>query len=420
MRVVRHSVQIQLAATVGLAFLVLFPPAVLDGRYSQLEAALGLLAAVLLITRREDSEAVPRVPVALLGLLGLMAISAVWSSARWETGRDVLIFVLLGVSALLIARSAELNTIVIGIAAGGVVALLGSLFALAVSPDMALYHTGALQGLYGNRNSFGYVMLQCFPAALAMKLRFRGGVAVKVVVTAALAVAVIASDSRTSLIVLALAFLTWVAVLLLRRSWVYGAVAGGLVAVLLVVSLLNLDRVLGLLGKDSTLNGRVEIWSAALGVIGQSPVLGFGWSRSWPPASPHSLAVSEALGGHPVFHAHNEVLNWLVTTGVIGVVLIVALYGFVIWAGFRSYRLGKRTASIWLPICAVMLIGRGLSDISETAPQGWFILMLLVFASVQAVSEIPGRPIPKVVLLPIGRSTAPNTREPMKIKDVTA
>src|SRR5690606_35604928 len=101
--------------------------------------------------------------------------------------------------------------------------------------------------------------------------------------------------------------------------------------------------------------------------------------------------------------AHNELLNWLVTTGALGAVLIVIVYGFATWAGLRSFWAGAdRPELIWLPLAAVSLIARGLSDISETNAQAWFTLMLVVFACARHLPSPaePQRPLSFFIRVP--------------------
>ncbi|WP_166791559.1 O-antigen ligase [Cryobacterium sp. Hh38] len=389
-----------LALVIALAFFLLFPPVGFESRYSLLELSLVILAAVLLISaHRRAVIRVVVVPTALVVLLGLMCASAAWSFASWETARDALTFVVLALAAVFVVQIARLNTILIGIVAGGLVALGGSLALIVLAPEQAFYHTGAVQGFYGTRNGFGYVILAALPAAMAVRLAFRGGFLVKAAIVLALAGGVVASDSKTSIFAMLLVGLVWVALALLRRSWIYLAVLAVGAAIVGVAAVANFGRVLDFLGKDQTLNGRSEIWSAVLSVVPQSPVLGFGWSRSWPAGSPHSAAVVDALGGVTVFHAHNEVLNWLVTLGAVGLIVVVALYTFVLWGGIRMYSRPTVDGGTWILLVGVMLVGRGLTDISETSPQGWLMLMLAACAAAKYWSARSANPTSRLVLL---------------------
>ena len=389
-----------LAIVVALAFFLLFPPVGLDSRYSLLELSLVILAVVLIILVCSRTVIrVVSVPTALAALLALMCLSAAWSFTSWDTGRDALTFVVLAGAALVIVQAARLNTILIGIVAGGFLALVGSLVLIIVAPEQAFYHTGAVQGFYGNRNGFGYVIVMALPAAMAVRLAFRGGLLVKAALVVALAAGVVVSESVTSIFAMTLVMLVWIAVVLLRRHWMYVAALALGAVVLGVAAVANFGRVLEFLGKEPTLNGRADIWTAVLSVVPQSPFFGFGWSRSWPTGSPHSAAVVEALGGTVVFHAHNEALNWIVTLGAVGVLIVAALYVFVLVAGARLHRTRVVAGGPWILLTSIMLIGRGFTDISETSPQGWFILMLAACFAARYWFEASARPRSRLVLL---------------------
>ena len=398
---------------IALAFLVLFPPVVLDGKYSVLEVALALVCATLLINlRRSPAIRFTAVPTPLIGLLAIMFLSALWSYASWDTLRDATTFALLALAALLITQTAELNTVMLGVVAGGMLALLWSLLWVVVHPEAGYYPSGAIQGIYGNRNGFGYVMLQWLPAALVLRFRFPGGIAVKAIVILAVCGAIVASTSVTSIVMLALVLIAWLALALVRRSWIYGAVIGAIVVVGVIVAFMNFDRTLEIVGKSASLNGRAKIWNAVLSVVPDSPLVGFGWSRSWQPGSPHSSAVAQSLGGHIVFHAHDEALNWLVTTGVIGLLLVTGLYAFVLWAGILVFRARSTPGAPWILLTAIMLIGRGVTEISETSAQGWFILMLIVFAAARYLPSSVKRRPPHWILPAGRRDRPPRTQEP--------
>lgn len=373
--------EVAFGVAVAVGFIAAMEPSGIGGTYSQFEVALIVLAVASCASIGAPLSKTPPIPLPLVGLLGIMGLSAVWSSASWETLRDVATYAVFALAAWLIVRQARLSTIVTAIVVAGGLILGASLVVMVIDPDAAFYYEASgLQGIYSNRNAFGVVMLQVIPAALALNAKTGIARVGKFVVVASFFAAAALSLSKTTMAVSALALLVWAALVLARRSaWFPAVIGGGLLAIALIAAI-NFAKVLDFLGKDPTINGRLEIWSAVLRVFPESPLVGFGWSRSWPPGSPHSAAVAEALGGQIVFHAHNEVLNWLITTGVIGVVLVVMLYGFACWAGLRAYWANVTTAVIWLPLAAVTLIARGLSEISETNAQGWFTLMLVLFA----------------------------------------
>jgi O-antigen ligase len=86
------------------------------------------------------------------------------------------------------------------------------------------------------------------------------------------------------------------------------------------------DYVFGLLGKDATLTGRTQIWSAVMRQIDERPWQGFGYAAIWDNESPWGpLAWIVHDSGFRPHHAHNSWLEqWLA----------LGLPGLVAWAAF--------------------------------------------------------------------------------------
>jgi exopolysaccharide production protein ExoQ len=370
-----------LGVAVAVGFIASMEPAGTWGTYSQLEVALAVLAIAACASIGATPRTAPLIPIPLVLLLGLMGASALWSFASWETLRDTATYVIFAAAAWVIVRNTRLTTVVIAIVGAGGAILLASLGLLLIDPDAALwYQSSGLQGIYANRNTFGVVMVMVVPATLALPAVTVRGKLSKFSLVVLFSVAAAFSLSKTAMAVIALVLIIWLALHLARRSVWYPIAIGVVLFVGVIVAAANVSKVLDVLGKDATINGRLDIWAGVLRVVPESPIIGFGWTRSWPLGSPHSNAVAESFEGNIVFHAHNEVLNWLVTVGVLGVVLVVTLYGLACWAGTRAFWRGGEPALIWLPLAAVTIVARGLSEISETNAQGWFTLMLILFA----------------------------------------
>jgi O-antigen ligase len=323
-----------------------------------------------------------------------MAASTLWSYSRVDTVRDVLTFLVIAFAALVLVQIASLNTLAIGVALSGTVLLAWALLLIAVEPDAAFTPGGALLGPYGNRNGMAYALLQSVPAALGMRLAFRFGFVIKSLVVVSLSAGIVATTSKTSLLVVGVLLAGALAIVLVRRRRIFGIVLAGVGVPLVAIGAANFGRILTAFGKGDTINGRTSIWEALLPLIGQRPLTGFGWSMAWPVNGPPSGDVRWRLDGVTVYHAHNEILNWLITTGIPGTLLVVAVYVLVFRAGIKLSLGADLVAAAWIPLGALALILRGLSDISETLPQGWFILMILAAASVKYLPEALGHRLP--------------------------
>ncbi len=87
------------------------------------------------------------------------------------------------------------------------------------------------------------------------------------------------------------------------------------------------DFLFTLLGKDVTLTGRTEIWSAVLDSIAKRPLLGYGYQAFWLGLQGESyrviLAVSWVLA-----QAQNGFLDVMLEMGVAGLTIVLLVFGF--------------------------------------------------------------------------------------------
>lgn len=392
-----------LSVLVALAFVSLMPPTLVDGRISTLEISAVLLAGSLLVAGRVRASSTVGVPAALVALLGVMLSSAAWSDDTWATLRDVFSYAILAAFAWTVIRIGGLRVVINGICAGIVIVLLASVGLLLLDPDAALYYdSSGFQGIYSNRNTLGFVLIQALPAVLCFPASRRATVVAKFAFVLVMLVATVATTSRTALVVAVGLVFLWLAMTLARRwRWVL-PVTAGIALLVVVVAVANSARVLDVLGKTASLNGRAVIWDAVIRLAAESPLIGFGWSRSWTPGSPHSEAVAARLQGQIVFHAHNEFLNWLITTGVIGTACVAALFLFAGVGGVLVARRGLLNDSLLPLLLLAATVARGITDISETNALGWTGLMFAVFAVARFLPETRSRAVrPFVLTVPI-------------------
>ena len=91
--------------------------------------------------------------------------------------------------------------------------------------------------------------------------------------------------------------------------------------------MLSPDSLFTLLGKDLTLTGRTEIWSAVLDSIAKRPLFGYGYQAFWLGLQGESyrviLAVSWVLA-----QAQNGFLDVMLEMGVVGLTIVLLVFGF--------------------------------------------------------------------------------------------
>ncbi len=404
-----HTATWPVALLVALTYAALFPPRAIDGRYSVLEVSLVFLAGVLLVSPRRGAQTLPAIPIAFALLMVVMLASAIWSVESWTALRDASSYILLAVGAWVLVARAGLKPVVWGIALATTAIALASVAYWLIDPVAALFRgTSGLQGVYGNRNTLGFVLAGGLPALFALPVNSWRWEAPRTLAVVFVIVTAIATTSQTTLVTVGVIIAAWLALLAWRRyRWALAVFALVLVAAAIIM-VANLERVLDLIGKSSTLNGRTDIWEAAVSVGLQSPIVGYGWSRSWQPGSPHSVAVAEALDGNVVFHAHNEILNWFVTLGAVGALLFIVTATTALLFAVAGARAHASALALWPTLAIVAILVRGLTEISETNAQGWFTLSLAVFAAVVTGANSVTRPVHRLVVQPVRPVSVPS------------
>ena len=193
-------------------------------------------------------------------------------------------------------------------------------------------HYPAWKGIYSAKNRFGNMVVLFMTVAMTYRPRTRWLRFVAWSMILICPVALYFSFAATSYILLALYFAYKAVFWLLRptrkRDYVVAvclAVLGFSVLGILLVT--ESSALFALLGKDPTLTGRTEIWSAVLDSIAKRPILGYGYQAFWLGFQGESyqiiLAVTWALA-----QAQNGFLDVTLETGVVGLTIVLLLFAF--------------------------------------------------------------------------------------------
>jgi exopolysaccharide production protein ExoQ len=323
--------------------------------------AMGLLA----LAPTDTARALVRQPF-LLALLLIAAMSTFWSIAPDQTARRVFAISLTTVGGLVLAaRFRWAGLAEVGAAAFAILAAISLLAALVVPSIgvMSDIFPGAWRGTWSEKNALGGVMALGFTwlAGAAMLNPRRAGLWWGF---AALALfLVIMSTSKTSLISLLVGAGTLVFVWLMRRGPATQVATVWLAVVALMVlvgaGVLAADAVFEVLGKDATLTGRTEIWSAALRQIEERPWTGFGYEVVWDvtgPWSPYAWIARDA--GFTPQHAHNSWLEQWLGLGVFGLIAFGLFYlqALTLTAAAVARHAGAYLAAPFLAVYSLMTI----------------------------------------------------------------
>lgn len=186
--------------------------------------------------------------------------------------------------------------------------------------------------------------------------------------------AVIACGARNAMIAFAI-MLFW-AILSLIKGWKW-RLLGGLALIGALVLVINTDaihsvRLASLISTieqilsgqeitDLSMAVRIELYRAAMVAFGDAPIFGHGWNGMMEAIAPHLPPTYTKYASLP--HLHNEVLNFALASGSIGVLVLVSLLAAPLILAVRSPADSQKDARILG--CSLLVVGyitMGLAD----------------------------------------------------------
>ena len=347
-----------------------------------------------------------RSPMLML-MLAIAVASFVWSFDGAQTLRRSVALLLSTFVALAVAARWDWDGVAevmaTCFAALVVITVVTALTVPTLGRMLELY-PGAWRGLWPEKNAMGGNMAIGYgvflaAAALVPKRRWLwGGFA------AAALFLVLMSTSKTSLLCAVLATGAAAFVGLVRRGPVTGiatvltAVVG--VALIGAAALFASDVFFQVLGKDSSLTGRTDIWEPAIRQAMQRPWLGWGYGAVWTDQSGWgALAWITHDAGFRAVHAHNSWIAVFLELGWVGLVALGLFYaqtvGLALWAVFRH-----RGAWLALPF----LVAYSLMTVSEAVAYSYNDMRWMIFVVIAVKLAAPH---PRPVAMPTIASRRP-------------
>ncbi len=297
----------------------------LGGRISETLIYAG--AATLVVFRYRQTALAARVAWPFLMVAMLAIVSTAWSVDPGTTLRRSLVLLSTTIFGIYLGGRLTVHNLQTLLLQFFLFMVAASLVLLCIAPNYAIdtYHNGAFRGITEHKNRFGEYMGIFLLVALTYRFRVRWGLAqVGAVILAASLL--LASRSGTSLLALTITLLLLPSLAIVRftqKQVVPLAVLGAALVSLVGLALSRFSgSVLDLLGKDSTLTGRAEIWAGALASIGRRPLLGYGYDAFWQGLKGESLQIVARVQWL-VPHAHNGYLEGLLGLGIIGMGLLL-------------------------------------------------------------------------------------------------
>jgi O-antigen ligase len=199
-----------------------------------------------------------------------------------------------------------------------------------------------------------------------------------------LAITVLAMTRSATGLIVFIAFVCGVPLVRLVRTrpklWVSVVIvllaAGATVGTVLVN---NSALVLALLGRSSTLTGRIDIWRAALVPIMNRPFLGYGFDAFWLGAKGESGLIDRTVH-YLVPHAHNGALELLLNLGAIGLALFVVAYTLYVGKSLRFYLRQHNYLRVWPLAYMAFMFLYNVTEVTDISGNNIFAMLFAAVA----------------------------------------
>lgn len=315
------------------------------------EMVMYLWCTLLILPRWKSTFNAVREAWTILLLPLLVVLSSIWSINPLLTLRRSSFFTLSTIMAIYLGERFTCEEFAELFAQAQCWFITGSIAMYFVIPAKVLdpSHPGAWRGLTVHKNVFG----ECMAVAvlLLMLTRFRRHRVLQSIFFAASILMLYLSHSVTpticcGVVILALPVLRRVARLRINeRVFAYAVCGGGTVATVFLITD-NSATVLSMLGRDSTLSGRAQLWSLVMESIWKRPILGYGYEAFWEGFQGASRGILESTGWL-VPMAHNGYLDLWLSIGIVGMVVYLFLFFGATRRAMKQLRSDRHAIAAW-------------------------------------------------------------------------
>jgi exopolysaccharide production protein ExoQ len=326
-----------------------------------------------------------------LSLCALAILSAGWSDDPFFTGRRAIVLLLTTLFAVYLGSRFNAEDHLNFFAWLLVFSVVGSIAVIILAPQFGIshdLHEGALKGLFSHKNLLGRQMVF---GILTLVIGKPTGIPnwLSHGTLAAAIFLLIFSHSAGALITLAIVLGFCFLLNLPRKSHRNKTpLSIGLIPILLllvVFVVFNADIVLGPLGRDTSLTGRVPLWFAIGQAIGQQPLLGHGYALFWVHTSASLLAV--VATGWNALSSQNGYLDLCLDLGIVGLTLFLICLISAMRLGARQLSTESGLRSKW-PIAFFLLFALQNFHESDLLRLGTFLwIPFVAISTALAIAE---------------------------------
>ncbi len=281
-------------------------------------------------------------------ILSLIYIALVLISVGWSIHPDLTLrrafgYVLsMAIAAYLVAAFDDVQRMKL-VSAGFAVAAVGSFAYVAAFPNDGIMNIitleGTWRGVFTHKNVLGPVMSVAAFTEIYVLTATGGRPRWRFILLGMYLALVMLSRSATAILLCTTFTASAVLYLIWNRDRLLAMVAGLillLTAFLAVfVLVINPEFALGLLGKDASLTGRTELWQGVVRLIGDRPILGYGYRSMWSAGDSYRVLMDELTGGWGVTSSHNAFLEITLELGLLGMTVILLIIAAAIWRSIQ-------------------------------------------------------------------------------------
>jgi exopolysaccharide production protein ExoQ len=304
------------------------------------------------------------------GVLALLAVAFLFLSASWSvdpttTVRQAFLYLFVVLGAIGIAGSLDADEYMDLLRWICFLSASASVALVVVSPSTAFGPGfGDFQGIFTHKNTLGQVMaIGALTSLHAMRVNRRRRALNTFMLCAFIGMA-FASASTTALLAI-FAFCCVDRIIALLRRGGAALLLGIFLVLILVPTLVAIafdpSPIFEIIGKDSTLTGRTDIWTYVINDISLKPLLGWGYFGFWSPSNPAAVEISDAVRW-TVPQAHNGLLEMLLNIGVVGTAIFIFLFVRNIIFALRCLSTSAKALAISAILIYVGIVMTGISE----------------------------------------------------------
>jgi O-antigen ligase len=273
----------------------------------------------------------------------------------------------------------------------GMAAVL-SLLALLLVPSIALQSDmrgEALRGVFLHKNILARHMALGALVFLFLSISQRKHLLVALPMLTVMIVLLVLSNARASQVAFCMVLCLLFAYVVLRlQPAIFIPVGIGFaisIVLYLACAMTPYEVVLGVLGRDVTLTGRIPLWIAVIEMIRLRPWAGYGYGGFWVGSSGESYWVLRSVGWDAP-HAHNGLLDIWLDLGLAGVIVsTLLLFSTFFWA-LRYASLVRDLKAVWPSAYLSLVMIWNMSESTMLKQNIFWVMFVAIALTLRKVS----------------------------------